>query len=364
MSVEVIKKLRELVREGATIVGAPPEKASGLKDYPDCDEEVQRIAAEIWGDLNGTNRTERSFGKGRVIWGKSPREVLLAAGVKPDFTFPGQDAQPDKFDYIHRTSGDAEIYYVINRNQQPATQNFTFRVTGRQPEIFDPVSGGIRPANAFRKADGCTTVPLEFDRFGSYFVVFRKPVANKITGKAEKNFPKLVQLQNLGGPWNVAFDPAWGGPTNAEFPELVSWTQRPEEGIKFYSGKATYRKKFDLSDAAGTAKETDRKTKRLFLDLGNVKEVAEVRLNGKKLGILWCFPWRVDITRAVKPTGNVLEIDVINLWANRVIGDLNQPKEKRFTQTHDVFRFDMLTKNTTLIESGLLGPVTLQRAEE
>ena len=364
MSVEVIKKLRELVREGATIVGAPPEKASGLKDYPDCDEEVQRIAAEIWGDLNGTNRTERSFGKGRVIWGKSPREVLLAAGVKPDFTFPGQDAQPDKFDYIHRTSGDAEIYYVINRNQQPATQNFTFRVTGRQPEIFDPVSGGIRPANAFRKADGCTTVPLEFDRFGSYFVVFRKPVANKITGKAEKNFPKLVQLQNLGGPWNVAFDPAWGGPTNAEFPELVSWTQRPEEGIKFYSGKATYRKKFDLSDAAGTAKETDRKTKRLFLDLGNVKEVAEVRLNGKKLGILWCFPWRVDITRAVKPTGNVLEIDVINLCANRVIGDLNQPKEKRFTQTHDVFRFDMLTKNTTLIESGLLGPVTLQRAEE
>ena len=364
MSVEVIKKLRELVRDGATVIGAPPEKAAGLKNYPKCDEEVRSIAAELWGDLDGKTRTGRRFGKGRVIWGKSPRETLLADGVKPDLTYAGQAEHPEDFDYIHRTSGDAEIYFVINRKNQTTTQNFTFRVTGKQPEIFDPVSGSIRPANAFRQADGCTTLPLELDRFGSCFVVFREPIANKIAGKVESNFPKLVQLQNLGGPWNVAFDPAWGGPTNAEFPELTSWTRRAEEGIKFYSGKATYRKKFDLSAAAGTVKETDRKTKRLFLDLGNVKEVAEVRLNGKKLGVLWCFPWRVDITKTVKSTGNVLEIDVINLWANRVIGDLSQPKEKRVTKTHEVFRFDMLTKNTRPIESGLLGPVTLQRNEE
>ena len=364
MSVEVIKKLRELVRDGATIIGAPPEKAAGLKDYPHCDAEVQSIAAEIWGDLDGTSRTERRFGKGRVIWGKSPREVLLADGVKPDCTYAGQAEHPNNFDYIHRTSGDDEIYFVINRKNQPITQDFTFRVAGKQPEIFDPVSGSIQPANAFQQTDGCTTLPLQFDRFGSYFVVFRKPIANEIAGKAESNFTKLVQVQNLGGPWNVAFDPVWGGPTNAEFPALVSWTRRAEEGIKFYSGTATYRKTFDLSAAAAPAKETHHQTKRLFLDLGNVKEVAEVRLNGQKLGILWCYPWCVDITKAVKPTGNVLEVDVINLWANRVIGDLGQPKEKRFTKTHDAFRFDMLTKNTTLIESGLLGPVTLQRDEE
>jgi hypothetical protein len=196
---------------------------------------------------------------------------------------------------------------------------------------------------------------LQFARYGSYFVVFHKPIANDIAGKAQRNFPNLVQLQNLTGPWNVTFDPAWGGPTNAVFPQLADWTQLPETGIKFYSGKATYHKTFDLTnDTAG----------RLFLDLGDVRSVAEVRLNGKKLGILWCFPWRVDITDAVKPTGNVLEIDVINQWANRVIGDLGQPKEKRFTKTHDVFRFDELTKDSSLIPSGLLGPVTLQRDEE
>ena len=119
-----------------------------------------------------------------------------------------------------------------------------------------------------------------------------------------------------------------------------------------------------MSDAAGGVKETRRKSQRLFLDLGDVKEVAAVRVNGKELGLLWCFPWRVEITEAVKPLGNELEIDVINLWANRVIGDLSQPKEKRFTKTHDAFRFDMLTQKTTLIQSGLLGPVTLLREEE
>ena len=364
MSVEVIKRLRELVRDGATIIGARPESAVGLRNYPESDAEVRSIATEIWGDLNGTNRTERRFGKGRVIWGKSPREVLLADGVKPDFAFTGQDTQADDFDYIHRTSGDDEIYFVINRANRPREQNFTFRVTGKQPEIFDPVSGSIRPANAFQQAEGRTTLPLEFDRFGSCFVVFRKPIAQAMEGTAESNFPKLLRVQNLAGPWNVAFDPAWGGPTNTGFPGLTSWTQRPEEGIKFYSGKATYRTTFDVSDAAVAANETESEAKGLFLDLGNVKEVAEVRVNGKKLGILWCFPWRVDITQAVKPAGNVLEIDVINLWANRVIGDLNKPKEERVTKTHEVFRFDMLTKNTPLIESGLLGPVTLQREEE
>ncbi|HEY4414984.1 MAG TPA: glycosyl hydrolase [Verrucomicrobiae bacterium] len=359
MSVAVIKKLRELVRDGATIVGAPPEKAVGLENYPNADVEVQQIATELWGDLDGKTRTEHRFGQGRVIWGKSAREILLADGIKPDFTYANQGQHPEDFDYIHRTDGDTEIYFVINRKNRPVTEPFTFRIAGKQPEIFDPVSGDIQTAKVFQSTDGSTTLPLRFDRFGSCFVVFRKPITTETVGKSESNFPKLVLRQKLVGPWNVAFDPAWGGPTNAEFAKLTSWTQRPEAGIKFYSGKATYSKTFDLNDANDLAK-----SKRLCLDLGNVKEVAEVRLNGKKLGILWCFPWRVDITDAVKPTGNVLEIDVINLWANRVIGDLGLPADQRFTKTHEAFRFDMLTKTTPLLSSGLLGPVTLQQDEQ
>jgi hypothetical protein len=147
------------------------------------------------------------------------------------------------------------------------------------------------------------------------------------------------------------------------FPELISWTQRPEEGIKYYSGKATYTKTFDLPPHAGGSKNAPG-AGRLFLDLGTVKNVAVVRLNGKNLGILWCAPWRVDITKAVKPTGNVLEVDVIDLWANRVIGDLGLPRDKRVTKTHDAFRFDMLRATTPLLEAGLLGPVKFYTADK
>jgi hypothetical protein len=357
MSLPVIEKLKELITNGATVVGAPPEMSAELKDYPQCDIEVRKIAAEIWGDLDGKTRTERRFGKGRVIWGKTPREILLADGVTPDFTYTGQVEQPEQFDYIHRSieKGDSkkeatEIYFIINRTNRRATSDFTFRVAGKQPEIWDAVSGKTRLAHAYHQANGRTTLPLDLEAFGSYFIVFRKPAARDAGGRARRNFPRLTEIAQLNGPWKVTFDTTWGGPAMAEFPALISWTSRPEEGIKYYSGKATYHKSFDLPSSASG---------RLFLDLGSVKNVAEVRLNGKKLGILWCAPWRVDMTGAVKPTGNVLEVDVIDLWANRVIGDLNLPKEKRITKTHDAFRFDMLRATTPLLDAGLFGPVKI-----
>ena len=200
---------------------------------------------------------------------------------------------------------------------------------------------------------------LHLDRFDSYFIVFRKSVSTDSKGSGKENFPELKEITELKGSWQISFDPQWGGPDTVTFPKLISWTDRLEECIKYYSGKATYKKTFDLSMNPDGKRIAMPKTGSLFLDLGEIKDVAEVRLNGKKLGVLWCSPWRVEITDAVKPIGNLLEVDVINLWANRVIGDLNKPKEERFTKTHDGFRFDFLTGKTPLIKSGLLGPVKL-----
>ena len=359
MSLPVIKKIRELINMGATIVGPPPAVSAELKNYPECDEEVKKIAAEIWGDLDGKTRTERRLGKGRVIWGKTPREILTADHVGQDFSFPGQAENPDQFDYIHRKSGETEIYFVTNRTNEHQVSDFTFRVAGKQPEIWDAVTGKPVLAKSYHQADSYTTLPLEMDAFSSYFVVFRKPIAMSAKGLATHNFPQLNELTQLDGSWNTAFDPKWGGPAKAEFPELVSWTKRPEEGIKYYSGTATYTKTFDLGKHTEGQIKGQGSPERIYLDLGNVKDVAEVRLNGKKLGILWCAPWRLDITDAVKPTGNLLEVEVTNLWANRVVHDLSLPKEKRVTKTHDVFRFEMLNVNTPLLESGLIGPVKL-----
>jgi len=361
MPLEAVRKIRDLVRAGATVVGPRPEKASGLNDYPRSDDEVRKIADEVWGDCDGKTRTEHRYGLGRVIWGRTPRQILAADGVGPDFETMALDPQTKSgapsaaaLDYIHRTAKDAEIYFVSNRSGRMIFADCFFRVAGKKPELWDPVTGQLRDAAVFRGEGSRTIVPLDFAPMQSLFVVFRKPAPSKLASAAARNFPALVTLQEITGGWKVGFDPRWGGPETAEFPELVSWTRRSEDNIRYYSGKATYRKAFNLGPAAAA-----RSKNRLFLDLGAVKAVADVRLNGKELGVLWTAPWRVDITDAVRPAGNALEIDVVNLWANRVIGDLNQPKEKRFTVTHDAFRFDMITKTTSLLDSGLLGPVSI-----
>lgn len=153
--------------------------------------------------------------------------------------------------------------------------------------------------------------------------------------------------QTLGGPWEVSFDPRWGGPASATFDALESWTKRAEPGIRFYSGRATYRKSFDLP--AGLPEPG----RRLWLDLGDVRELARVRVNGAALGILWAPPFRVDISRVARARGNEVEIEVVNFWPNRIIGDQSLPMEQRLTRTN----VRKLARDTPLMESGLLGPV-------
>ena len=195
-------------------------------------------------------------------------------------------------------------------------------------------------------------LPLELPPCGSRFVIFREPAAAH-PASAASNETKFSPLQELAVAWSVKFDTNWGGPESAQFDSLVSWTERAEQGIKFYSGTATYAKTFDY-------KTENRKQKaEIFLDLGNVHELAEVRVNGKSCGITWSPPFRVDITAALKPGANSLEVDVVNFWPNRIIGDASLPKEQRRTRTN----IRKLTAKTPLITSGLLGPVRLMEAE-
>ncbi len=360
MSVDVARTILRLIMAGATVVGAPPTQSAGLTGHPTCDAELRAVADSIWGDLDGVARTERRLGKGRIIWGKTPREILLADGVLPDVTYTGQADDPEQCDFIHRTAGNAEIYFVINRTDHIITKDFTFRVAGKRPELWDPVTGEATEARAYRQAQGTTTVPLELDAFGSYFVVFRSPIAAGPSGDAQMHAPRLKDVRQVHGPWKVSFDTAWGGPAWVTFPSLVSWTDREESGIRYYSGTAVYRTTFQHKRRM----RPEGKGGALILDLGDVKDVAAVRLNGRDLGVLWCAPWRVDITDAVRSGTNTLEVEVTNLWVNRVIGDLNLPADRRITRTHDGFRFDFLTGKTPLARSGLFGPVRMRTQVE
>jgi hypothetical protein len=360
ISLPVLKKLKELVAAGATIIGPKPVKGETLQNYPEVDTEIAKLADELWGGKAGS---------GRVIADKTARELLLADGVPPDCEFlstlnPSAFASgygataPERseggqlsinFDYIHRTADGAEIYFVANRTNLAASAVCAFRVSGKAPELWNPVTGEHKFAAAYEEKDGRTFVPLEFDPCGSWFVVFREPAsAHPAMAKSNTATPQL--LTELSGPWTVHFDPKWGGPESAQFDQLVSWTTRPEPGIKFYSGTATYEKTFDLPPSAIGKRQSP-----IFLNLGNVRELAEVKVNGKSCGITWAPPFRVEVTGAVKPGANKLEIEVVNFWPNRIIGDASLPPEQRLTKTN----IRKLTANTPLMESGLFGPVQI-----
>jgi len=330
MSLPVLEKVAELVEAGVPVVGRPPTRTPGLQDYPKCDEEVKRLASDL-----------------KLITSDSLQVTLNELSIAPDF-----ESGDVPLHYIHRRSEDADIYFVCNQQSEPVTAECTFRVAGKQPEIWDAVTGEIREAMAFDIVAGRTTLPLEFASRGSLLIVFRKP-AKSNKGPDEANFGRQIQFGELHGPWTVKFDPEWSGPESVEFEKLEDWTKRPEPGIKFYSGKATYHKTFDLPNEAQEA------ARRLYVELGRVRNVARVRLNGKDLGVVWTAPWQVEITGAVKPTGNKLEIDVVNLWPNRLIGDAGLPAEERLTKTN-VPKFK---KDSPLLPSGLLGPVVLKMAE-
>ena len=348
-----------MVSDGMTLVGPKPVAAPGLTNYPRCDQEVKSLASELWGDCDGVTVKEHAFGKGRVVWGTKPRELLTQTKINPDFSHAG--GKSDTFiDWIHRSDKGTEIYYVANRMDRAETLTCTFRASGARVELWNPVTGQVRELKECKTlADGMTDVPLEFAPYESAFVVFsketQKPVA-KAQNAAAKNFPALTTAQEVTGAWEVTFDPKWGGPGKVNFEKLEDWIKRPEEGIRLYSGTAIYHKTFTLEGEPGNKPP-------FYLSLGSVNYTARVKLNGKDLGIVWTAPWRVEITGALKAGANELEIEVINLWPNRRIGDASLPEEKRYTQSNIAFspiNPENPPERSGLLTSGLLGPVLIQ----
>jgi hypothetical protein len=350
MRLDALQKIASLAQAGATIVGPRPTAMEGLSVHADDETQFANLVNRLWGDAT-TKPAEIAIGAGRVVTGKTAEEVLQTQGVGPDFEYQGLSAGGEVA-WIHRATGDADWYFVTSRWFAPEKLTCTFRVTGKQPELWDPVSGEIRDAVAFTQNKGRTTIPLEFGPCGSVFVVFRRSIAPSVGGSAQGNYPSLQPMARIDGPWTVAFDPKWGGPpAPVTFDTLTDWTERPEDEIKYYSGSALYTKSFDLPALPPTIPPGHT----ILLDLGTVHEVASVRLNGHDLGVVWTQPARVDITSAIKPTANMLEIKVVNLWPNRLIGDSFLPADRQFTHTN-VHHF---TQSSSLLPSGLMGPVNI-----
>ena len=343
LSLAAAKKVAELVAAGAAVVGERPERCVSLVGGAAAQKEFREIAERLWGGLRPA-----------VVSGVSAREWLQKAGVGQDFTVvSGADAR--EIDYIHCTLDGADVYFVSNQTPAPRFAVCAFRATGRRPELWDPLTGEIRPLDVFSREDGTTRIPLEFDPCGAYFVVFAEKDCGREKTGAERNFPEYAPLAAIDGEWRVSFDPAWGGPGETVFPSLADWTRSKDDGIRFYSGAATYRKDFDFSGGAEG---------RVFIELGEVLDVgvATVTLNGKRLGTVWTKPFRIDASGVLKSGKNSLEVRVVNSWHNRVFGDQTRGGKKKFTQTN-IRLGKRRGSNAGLSPSGLLGPVRIVKAK-
>ena len=371
MTAATLGRIRQLVEAGLTLVGKRPLRTPGLGDLQKSEAVFKDHADALWGADSGTTG-ERPVGKGRVVWGLPLAGFLTKDELPPDCE-AREAGNPYALAWIHRRSGTDDIYFLSNPQEKPAELAVILRAKGKVVRLFDPLDGSCRDLpEKSAGADGRTTVPLHFEPLQALFVVLRDGPPPPISGV---NFPALKPVMTVEGPWNVTFDAAWVKPlpTAVEpgskevsliMAQLTDWVKRPEDGIKGYSGMAIYRKSFDLTPEAslGSSPASDLRPlisaspTRLFLDLGTVKEMARIELNGRDLGVVWCPPWRVTLPAGLlKATNNQLVITLANTWNNRLSADAALPAQERLTRVGHG-----LDGRTGTQPAGLLGPVTLQ----
>lgn len=377
MTPELLTKIMSLVESGARIVGIPPKKSPSLSNYPACDQEVELLARKLWGDdlQEPLKVTTRKYGKGEIIWGgeinkakegenyseyKFLVDILQGYKVEKDFESSGP------LRYTHRLADNFDIYFVSNRTDSSFNAKCTFRVQQGTPKLWDPIDGRVRNLPEYEVSDnGLVTIPLYFDDFQSYFVVFSKEEYD--AEKMVRNFPEKKVEFSLEGPWDVKFEHLKEKTGSIQLDSLVSWTTLNNDEFKYFSGIAEYSKVFELTSSLDISSPHGR----VYLYLGDVEHIAAVSLNGLDLGAVWSKPWKVDITEILKQGRNQLTIKVANLWINRLIGDaIIGANKNKLTKTDLLMgtkipgqvafsTYNPYKEDSPLYRSGLLGPVTI-----
>jgi hypothetical protein len=378
------------VAAGATIIAGKPEQSPSLEHYPTCDRDITATSRELWGDCDGVRIQEHRFGKGRIVCHGNLQSVLSELHVGPDV-----ESSAAEIEWVHRQALGLDIYFLSNQSSSSFSADVSFRVSDRIPELWHADTGTIEDAPVWMQKSNRTSVTIDFDPCGSVFVIFRRRVSDsaaaitkivpppqnqhelplivscsggryqcwssvtqdwtftmssgRVIRASASNVPEAITIR---GPWTVEFLNQTGRSRTEQFEELSSWSQHPDEDVRFFSGTARYSTKFSAPASSLPAGS------RFFLELGEIAWMARVRLNGKDLGTMWKPPFRMEITRAMFPGSNELSIDVTNTWKNRLIGDEALPLDERstwllFDQAHPA-------KDGQLDIAGLIGPVQLR----
>ena len=337
MSLPVLRKIREMVNEGAIVAGPKPLNTPSLSDDQN---EFRSITDQLWVSENGIN----TVGKGKVYAGQSLEEVIKSLEIIPDFEYT-KPLENTNLLFVHRKLADVDFYWVNNRNNRVEQVDAAFRAEGKSAEIWHPETGKIEEAS-YSISDGVTKVPLHLEPNDAVFVVFR----NKAK-ESSYTVPPVTEnlIAHVDGPWDLSFQPNRGAPEKITLEALSAWNDNADPGVKYFSGTGVYSKTIQ---AAGEWFKNDEK---LWIDLGEVKNLAEVIVNGKSMEILWKRPFRTEITDVLRTGENTFEIKVTNLWVNRLIGDQQPGITAKYTYTTQPF----YRADSPLLPSGLLGPVKI-----
>lgn len=334
MRPEVLKRIMKLVKEGLVIIGPTPEYSPSLVNYPSADREIQKMASELW--------AYPSYGKGRVFSEKhSLDDVFATISLSPDCRV--SEGTPVSF--IHRTTGEEDIYFLSNQSNAFVSFDATFRVSGKKPELWNPLTNEIRSLPEYTETDSSITIPLQLESCESSFIIFRNKTEKIAPGK---NYPDAQILTTIETPWNVNFEDKQQGPKeNIVFNTLTDWIGSEDTRIKYYSGTANYTNTFTISELPHQP---------VYINLGKVVAMAKVYLNEKYVGGAWTYPYRLNIAKYLQKGKNTLKIEVVNNWMNRLIGDLKLPEEQRSTWTME----NPWRDDSQLQSSGLFGPVQIE----
>ncbi len=342
----LLEKIESLVREGAVILGSAPESSPSLQDYPQADKRVRALAAALWGGAI-MKKGVRKYGNGLVMEGISMQDALDYINLAPDL----KTNVGNKVLYTHRTTNEKELYFVTNQSGSPIEFSAVFRVTNASPYWWDPVTGVIRDLPGFKNDEGKTSIPFKLDTDQSGFVVFNKGVL-KTDGSRRENFKAADHLLTLTAPWEVNFvnSPLPGGPEKpVVFNQLISWSDHPDERIKGFSGSAVYRTSFYL--------ENTYPNETILLNTGRINGMAKIKVNGQETGTVWTAPWQLDVSKAIKKGSNIVEVEVVNTWTNRLLKDSKLNAKERLSHT-EITNF---STDSNYEVSGLTGPVTLMK---
>ena len=347
MTPSVIEKIESLVKNGAAIIGPKPNESPSLSGFPEADLDVKEIAEKVWADLDGISRNHRSYGNGNVFWGWSIKKVLSFLNIPEDLEY--SKFLDMELHWIHRSTPNNEIYFVVNDSEKKQNLEIRFRVSGKEPELWFPDSGERVPVN-FIDDHKFTTVDFSLPEFGSVFVVFKN-----IVDQVKATVPNKIVLKvdTLKGNWDIEYPENFGAPENIKLANLQSWTTISDSGVKYFSGTATYAKTFFVPD------NYLQNGNKVILDLGKVKDIANVFVNESSINICWKSPYTCDITNALRVGENFLNIGITNQWTNRIIGDLKLDEDKKILNEEEG-AFYFFGPPPPLEESGLIGPVTIK----